>query len=208
MGADSLRRAVAAASYLGVELTERQQDQLLRYHRWLGEEAIGAGGVGPREQNRLWERHIADSILFGIGLSGPSRCLDIGTGVGLPGVPLAIVFPETEFVLLDRSGRRCDLVKRARAILHLNNCVVLHSEIEHLDGAFENIVSRAAISPDRLLIHVKRLLAPNGVAILGLSRSDEEQTAPIDDDEMTISVLSSPPEILDSTAHLLRIEPT
>lgn len=208
MGADSLQRAIAVASHLGVGLADKQQALLSRYHRWLIEEAIPGGGVGPHEKNRLWDRHIADSILFGIGVSESSSCLDIGTGVGLPGIPLAVAYPQTDFVLLDRSGRRCDLVRRAIAVLGLANCVVTHSEIKQFSGRFESIVSRAAIPPDQILFHVKRLLAPGGVAILGLSRAGRGDFDTIKDDELTVSVVASPPEILDSTAHLLRIEST
>jgi 16S rRNA (guanine527-N7)-methyltransferase len=208
MGADSLQLVVEAASYLQVSLDNRQKEQLQRFHRWLAEEAIPAGGVGPHEHDRLWNRHIADSLLFGVGLSYASDCLDIGSGIGLPGIPLAIAYPEIEFTLLDRSGRRCDLARRAIAVLRLANCTVAHTEIGQMAGRFDAIVSRAAISPDRLLIHVKRLLAPSGVAILGLSRMTGGKMEVPCDDEVSISVLTIPTKILDTAAHLLRIEAT
>ncbi len=208
MGADSLQRVVAVAEYLGRSLTDRQQQQLGRFHQWLVDEAIPAGGVGPHERDRLWDRHIADSLLFGLGLTKAQRCLDVGSGVGLPGLPLAICFPEIEFVLLDRSGRRCDLVRRASAILDLDNCVVRQGDVGEIRDRFGSVVSRAAIPPQQLMIHVKRLLKPGGVAILGLTRSSRGAWDVPEDPEMTVSVVTPPLEILDSPAYLLRIVAT
>ena len=208
MGADSLQQAVVAAGFVEVSLSERQKEQLRRYHDWLATEAIAAGGVGPHERERLWNRHIADSILFGIGLANASNCLDVGSGVGLPGIPLAIAFPSIEFVLLDRSGRRCDLLRRAIAILGIGNCAVTQGDVTQVADQFESIVSRAAIPPEQMMIHVKRLLAPGGVAILGLSRSGDDRFGPLESNEPAISVESIPAEILDSPVYLLRIEAT
>lgn len=203
-----MQQVVVAAGYVGVTLSERQKQQLVRYHDWLATEAIAAGGVGPHEQDRLWNRHVADSLLFGIGLAAASSCLDVGSGVGLPGIPLAIAFPDTEFVLLDRSGRRCDLLRRAKAVLGLRNCTVTQGDVRQVSEQFESIVSRAALPPQQILIHVKRLLVPGGVAILGLSRAPDGQVEVPESDELAISVESVPVEILDTPVYLLRIEAT
>jgi len=208
MGSDSLQQALAAAEYVGLSLDDGQEGQLRRFHDWLSQEATPAGGLGPHEQDRLWNRHIADSLLFGVGLRHASECLDIGSGIGLPAIPLAIAYPETGFVLLDRSGRRCNLARRAAAILRLRNCIIRHAEINQVAERFEAIVSRAAIPPDRLVIHVKRLLAPDGVAILGLSRSAGPPATLPRDDDVAISLVTIPANILDTAVHLLRIEAT
>ncbi|MDX2344957.1 MAG: class I SAM-dependent methyltransferase [Acidimicrobiia bacterium] len=208
MGADSFDVVVRAVSWTGTELDTSQIALLERFHRWLAEEALVAGGLGPLEEDRLWARHIADSLVFGIAIHSGTRCLDIGSGVGLPGIPLAIAHPAASFVLLDRSGRRCDLMRRAVAVLGLDNCEVVQRDVASVTTRFESIVSRAAIPPVEMVIHVKRLIAPGGVALLALSRSATATNPLTKIDRLASSIVVVPADILDTGAKLLRIEAT
>ncbi len=208
MGADSLQKAIRAAEYVGRQLTDAQQTSLVTYHDWLADEGYRAGGIGPGERDRLWDRHIADSLVFGGDLVGVGSCLDIGSGVGLPGIPLAIAFPETVFTLLDRSGRRCDLMRRVTAILRLDNCVIHQGDVKDVGERFGAIVSRAAIPREEILIHVKQLLEPGGVATIGITRAGTSPETPQQRSDLTQTIVSIPPEVLDSGANLLRIEAT
>ena len=209
MGADSVHRAVAAAGYVGVDLSTEQCVLLTRYHRWLVEEGVRAGGIGPGESDRLWDRHIADSIVFGLALHNAIDCLDIGSGAGLPGIPLAIVFPATHFKLLDRAGRRCDLLRRAIAVLEIDNCSVEQQEVAKVAERYSRIVSRAAIPLESMMIHVKQLLEISGIAVIGVTR--RAKAAPPETPELSglqVDVVRVPGNILDSGAYLLRIGAT
>lgn len=156
------------ARYLDLDLDPTQLDRLRIFRDWLRTEAIPAGGLGPDETHRLESRHLADSLLFTVGLPERTETVwDLGTGVGLPGIPLAICFPETEFVLIDRSGRRVGLVGRLLRILDVENCQVSQGEIETLEGAPDAIVARASLPPARLRTVASRLLRPGGVAVVG-----------------------------------------
>jgi 16S rRNA (guanine527-N7)-methyltransferase len=208
MGADSYASAVAAARWVGRPLTEDDLQNLNKYHDWLAREAIAAGGLGPHEKQRLWNRHIADSMLFGVALQTSTDCLDIGSGVGLPGIPLAITNRDVSFRLLDRSGGRCDLMRRAIAVLGLDNCVVAHQDVSQIDEKFGSIVSRAAIPPTKLVIHVKHLLSADGIAVLGLSRSADTTNPLRDTTGIDSQVLRIPSEVLDTDVNLLRIAAT
>ena len=208
MGADAFTYLVGASTWAGYSLNEPQLTQLGRYHQWLQDEAIGAGGIGPHELDRLWTRHIADSLLFGIAVQDAHICLDIGSGVGLPGIPLAVSFPDTEFYLIDRSGRRCDLMRRAIAVLGLENCRVEQQDVRNVGDKYRAIVSRAAIPPDRMMIHVKQLLEPGGIAVLGLSWGDSSPETPSSETNLAVSVMTVPADILDTDVKLLRIEAT
>jgi 16S rRNA (guanine527-N7)-methyltransferase len=142
-------------------------NRLELFRQWLLEEAVAAGGIGPGEAERIDVRHIADSLLFSLVMKPESGVLDIGTGVGLPGVPLAILAPDTEFTLLDRSGRRVDLVRRACRILNLDNVMVIQGDVSEYTGPVATVVARASLPPEKLLPYLRALVSPDGMAILG-----------------------------------------
>ena len=100
------------------------------------------------------------------------------------------------------------MMSRAVAILGLPNCVVRQQDIGGVTDRFDAVVSRVAIPPELLVIHVKRILNPQGTALVGLSRTGSIGILPADDHEMSLSLVSIPREVLDSGASLLRIEPT
>lgn len=205
MRADSFVLAERAAGWAGLEIPEQGRHQLDRYRDWLVDEAIDAGGIGPHEEDRIWSRHIADSILFGVDLRSAKLCLDIGSGAGLPGIPLAILRPDATFELVDRSGRRCDLIRRAVAVIGLSNCTVIHGDIAAVDKKYERIVSRASLPAARLVIHVKQLLRQGGSAIIGLSRTGADHEVVAMPPGLECSIVDVPQDILDTPAQLLRI---
>ncbi len=205
-GTNSLQTAVAAARWTGIEPTDRQQSLLETYKNWLIDEAIPAGGLGPNEGDRVWSRHLADSLLFGYGLGEQPACLDAGSGVGLPGIPLAIIHPQIEFELVDKSGRRCDLLKRAIGVLGLENCSVIHSELSSIGRRYPFLVSRAAIPANQMMIHVKQLLAGGGIANISVSRVGEGDPSIDVPVGLLANLVSVPDKILDTRVQLLRIE--
>jgi 16S rRNA (guanine527-N7)-methyltransferase len=167
------------------------------YRDWLLEEGHRAGGIGPCELTRLEQRHLADSLAFTAGLPArPSEVWDLGSGVGLPGIPLAIAFPEAEFTLIDRSGRRTDLLRRAVRILNLENCQVLQGDIADLTGRVPAIVSRASMPPAALAPVVGAHLEPGGVAVVGGSWHNR----PEHEGWQTLEI---PAEVLDQPVWLL-----
>ncbi len=150
-----------------IETTSAQLEQLSAYQEWLATEAVAAGGVSPGEIDRLSDRHIGDSLLFSLVIRKDGPIIDVGSGVGLPGIPLAIVLPQTEFLCLDRSGRRVDLANRAIRILDLKNVTAEQGAVEQLSTRFPTVVSRATIPPDRFYPILLNILEPGGNAILG-----------------------------------------
>ena len=155
------------ANYVGSSLSERQHTQLKLFRDWLATEARTGGGIGPNEVARLERRHITDSLLFARMLPDVDEIWDLGSGVGLPGIPLAILLPATRFRLLDRSGRQVDLIKRAVRVLDLEDVVVEQVDVTKLSDHNEAMVSRATIPPDRALQIVKSMLTPGGIAVFG-----------------------------------------
>ena len=143
------------------------------FAEWLTTEGAVAGGIGPHEASRLWDRHLLDSALFSTYWpKPPQECLDLGSGVGLPGIVLAILWPDSHMQLVDRSGRRVRLMRRAVRILGLSNVTVLEQDISELAGGRQALVMRATLPPAAAVRLCGELLAPGGQAVVGLSRSE------------------------------------
>jgi len=156
------------AKWVGVDLEVDMVESLARYRDWLVEEAMPAGGIGPSEAANVDRRHIGDSILFSIVIDDSSdEVWDLGSGVGLPGVPLAVLHPAVEFVLLDRSGRRTTLTRRAVRILGLKNVQVRQGEITDAPSSLPTIVSRATLTPDSARRELGGHLGTGGRALIG-----------------------------------------
>ena len=95
-------------------------------------DAVRLGFLGPREQERLWERHLNDAFgLAAIRRPNPGeRWADLGSGAGLPGLPLAVAHRATSFTLIDAQRRRLDWVAATAAELGLANVTVVHARLE------------------------------------------------------------------------------
>jgi 16S rRNA (guanine527-N7)-methyltransferase len=95
-------------------------------------EAVRLGFLGPREQERLWERHFDDALgLATIRSPRPDeRWVDLGSGAGLPGLPLALAHRSTSFTLVDAQRKRLDWVATIAADLGLTNLAVVHARLE------------------------------------------------------------------------------
>lgn len=172
---DAVVAARRAAEWAGLPFDDSQEETLEAYVDWLRAEAIPAGGLGPREGERIWVRHIADSLTFAAGWrdGAPAEILDVGSGVGLPGIPLAVLMPATTVTLLDRGGRRVRLLRRVVRILALPNVIVAQGDIFSVADEWEGIVYRGAVRAPEAVGLTARLIEPGGTAVLGLSSRAE-----------------------------------
>jgi 16S rRNA (guanine527-N7)-methyltransferase len=155
--------------------TKKMASAIRRYGDWLGSEAALAGGLGPEEPDRLDNRHLADSLAVAECWHPlrPSSIADLGSGVGLPGIPLAILYPDAAVTLVDRSEARCRLLKRAARVLGLPNLRVVQTDVNDLEGTFDVAVARGLAAPDRVLPALRRLVAPGGCGVVLGSRVAE-----------------------------------
>jgi 16S rRNA (guanine527-N7)-methyltransferase len=164
----------AAAAVFGSRL-----DIARRYAVMLAGPGVERGLLGPREVDRLWERHLLNSAVVGELLEPGERAIDIGSGAGLPGIPLAIARPDLEVVLLEPLLRRSEFL--TEAVTELGLAVeVVRGRAEDADvlrrcGDRDAAVSRAVAALDKLTKWSIPLLRPGGrmVAIKGERAPDE-----------------------------------
>ena len=117
-------------------------DSLLSYMELLKEWSGTYNLVAPGERNYLLARHVLDSLSIASWLQ-PGTLLDVGTGAGLPGLPLAIVKPGMEVTLIDSAGKKIRFLRHVARTLQLANIHPLLQRVEELDQPFANITSRA-----------------------------------------------------------------
>ncbi|MFP3914872.1 MAG: 16S rRNA (guanine(527)-N(7))-methyltransferase RsmG [Actinomycetota bacterium] len=176
LAANQLAYLHRAATWAGWRLTSRQAGTLAAYADWLKREAIPQGALGPHEADRLIPRHLGDSLLFASAWEGPTsphRLADIGSGAGLPGIPLSILWPGTRVTLIERRGRRADLLRRGLRVLELANTEVRAQAAEKVDLEVEMVVARAAGPLPRVHEWARRLLVEGGVLVVGGSWVEE-----------------------------------
>ncbi len=129
-----------------------------------------------RDPNEMLVKHILDSIVVGPHLHG-DRFIDVGTGPGLPGLPLAICNPDKEFVLLDSLGKRIRFIRTVIHQLGLTNVVAVESRVEAYqpEQGFDGVLSRAFASLQDMLSWCHHLPKPQGrfYALKGQLNADE-----------------------------------
>lgn len=117
--------------------------------------------ISRKDIAALYERHVLHSL--GIAKVQPfnpgARVLDVGTGGGFPGIPLAILFPETEFHLVDSIGKKIKVVEEVSAALGLKNVKAAHIRAEKVKGEFDFIVSRAVTTMPGFVKWVRKKVA-------------------------------------------------
>jgi 16S rRNA G527 N7-methylase RsmG len=190
------QRLRAAAEWAGWPLQDEQVGVLLELAAWLRGEAVAAGGIGPNEGERVVERHVADALLFAVGwrqVYPPSLVVDLGSGVGLPGIPLAVLWPDTEVILVDRSQRRTTLARRAIRVVGLSNASARVGEAARVHiSEVDVVVARAITDPAQVYRWVEQGMPSAQVVVVG--GSHREAPEPVVTGEEVVAV---PPEVLD-----------
>jgi len=167
-------------NYLDLAPDDRQWDSLERFRQWLASEALEAGGIGPGEVDRLVHRHIGDSIAYVAAFDDPPiEVIDYGSGAGLPGIPLALVWPNTNVILRDRSGRRSELVERAVQLLGLTNVGVEQGDVEGDHRTHAAIVTRALFPVETWARRLAPRLAIGGQAVTSLGGVGVSDLVPV-----------------------------
>ena len=154
-----------------------RQDLAVAYHESLATDATTRGFIGPREKPRLWDRHIYNCAVIGEAIPEGARVIDIGSGAGLPGIPLAIARPDLQVTLLEPLLKRSNYLAEITEKLGLDNVTVIRDCAENLgkDAKFDVVTSRAVAPLAKLARWSLPLCKPGGMmlAMKGASASEE-----------------------------------
>lgn len=156
-------------------LSQKAKDQLEQllplYEEWNSQINV----ISRKDLDQLYTRHVLHSLAIHkfLQFAPGSRVLDIGTGGGFPGIPLAILNPEVNFVLVDSIGKKIKVVQEVSQALGLTNVTAIHERAEKVKGPFDFVMSRA-VAELRLLLQwsngklsKKQINAlPNGIICL------------------------------------------
>ncbi len=177
--AERLRQRLdAGLAGVAVDLDRQARDRLIAYLRLLERWNRAYNLTAVRDPSDMIARHVLDSLSAMPCLRG-QRCLDVGSGAGLPGLVLAVAQPQTDWVLLDSNAKKCRFLRHARAELRLDNVQVERSRVEdfHPGAPFSTIISRALSSLADFVAGAGHLLVPGGCLLAMKGRNPEHELA-------------------------------
>ena len=142
------------------EIDPGKKEQIAALGALYGEWNEKINVISRKDIDHLYEHHILHSLV--LAKYNPflkvQTVLDVGTGGGFPGIPLAIMFPDIHFTLLDATGKKIKVVDEIAKFLHLENVIGIHARVEDHKGSYDIIVSRALSSLTQMAAWTKHLV--------------------------------------------------
>ncbi len=174
---EKLKKLVAQTS---LQLSDLQLQQLVQYVQLLDKWNSAYNLTSVRDPNEMLVKHIMDSLVVAPYLHG--QCIiDVGTGPGLPGVPLAICCPDKEFTLLDSLGKRVRFLNQVKLQLGLKNIRPVQSRVEEHHEKYDSVISRAFASLSDMLHWCQHLPVANGQLLAMKGALAQEEIAALPD---------------------------
>ncbi|ULU26186.1 16S rRNA (guanine(527)-N(7))-methyltransferase RsmG [Dyella terrae] len=166
-----LERGIAA---LGVQLPAGAVERLLDYQALLARWNATYNLTAVRDPGEMVSRHLVDSLAVLPYVQGQTLA-DLGTGPGLPGIPLAIAAPERQVLLVDSNGKKVRFLREAIRSLKLENVRAVQSRVEEVEGQFDCITARAFASLEDMLAWGGHLLTKEGIWLAMKGKHPDEE---------------------------------
>jgi 16S rRNA (guanine527-N7)-methyltransferase len=203
---------VQGANEMKVALTELQISNLLNYIREFDKWNKAYNLSAIRDIRQMVARHLLDSLsvvpYFLKTAHSTENIIDVGTGGGLPGIPLAIMFPEKKFTLLDSAGKKARFLFHVKTLLKLDNVNVENRRVEEFQPAqkFNAVISRAFASLQDMTEGCEHLLEDSGVFLAMKGIYPQDELAPIANKIALLECIKLEVAETDGERHLLVLQ--
>jgi 16S rRNA (guanine527-N7)-methyltransferase len=201
------------AAEQGVALTDDQAQRLIGFARLLAKWSAVYNLTTRREPAEILTHHLLDSLAVvpfvqRYAAGGAARILDVGSGGGLPGIPIAIALPELRVTVIDAVAKKCAFMTQAKVELALGNLDVVHARVERFRAdAFDCIVSRAFAALADFVSLTRHLLRPGGVWLAMKGALPAEELDRLPDGTRLIEAVKLRVPRLDEQRHLIILGP-
>ena len=193
--------------YLKNTLAKEQIDQMANYLSLMIKWNQVYNLTAIKDPKEMVIRHVLDSLVINDELKG-SRVLDVGTGAGLPGIPLAIINSEKHFSLLDSNSKKTRFLTQVVIELNIKNVEVINSRVENYstDQCFDTVLTRAFASIGDMLLQTRHLCCRNGIFLAMKGSYPEEELCNLPKGFSVKSVRSLTVPELNAQRHCVTIE--
>lgn len=192
---------------LGLDLPPSAQAKALDYLALMQKWNRVYNLTGVRDPEEMVSRHLLDSFVITPFIAGP-RVLDVGTGAGVPGIPLALVMPDNEYVLLDSSAKKMNFVRQAVTLLGLNNVTAVCQRVQQYSPpvGFDTVVTRALGAAAEFINMAGHLCARHGRILMMKGTYPDAELAALPEGYMLAQVRQLRVPGLQADRHLVHIE--
>jgi len=186
---DLLQRLKQGIDELSLEIAPETQQKLIQYVELIAKWNKSFNLTAIRKIDEMVTLHLLDSLAV-VPFIKANRILDVGAGAGLPGIVLALCYPDKEFVLIDTNGKKTRFMTQAKIELGLANVEVVHARVDEYQPlkAFDAIISRAFASISDMLGYVDHLVTPETTILAMKADSEDEISRMPTDDKLAYTI--------------------